>query len=1158
MSLALCTCGRSRSPSPAREQAYRANNRGVAALEAFKPADAAGAFREALRLDGSLGIARANLAIALLYAQDLAGAAREAAEAARLMPSALQPYYVAGLVARADNRPAEALRAFERVHEIDPADIGTIVNLGQLYLDARRYPDAIPVLGRGAETEPSNLTVAYLLGLALTRAGQADEGRRWLDRAQALRAAGSATSYGTGYLEQGRYAEAMASTGMEPGLVDPSVPSTTFEPAVVAGGAESPDGIAPSPFGHRFATADLTPAGVRRIAAGLGGCIALFDADGDGRLDLFEGAPAQQRLLRNDGEGKWTDMTAGSGLGAAPGDSVTIGCVAGDYDNDGRPDLFVLRYGTSSLYHNDGGGRFSDVTRRVGLTAYPFLPGAAAFVDVDHDGDLDLVIAGLADVAASARLASAGPLLFPSGFAPAPLRLFRNNGNGTFTDTTADARLEMATHAIAVVPTDFDNRRDVDLLVVNRGGAPLLLRNMRDGTFRDVAADAGLTAVVGASDDVTSVTAADVNKDDFPDFFFGRSGGGVFALSDGSGRFRAAPAPDGARAGIAAQFVDYDSDGLLDLLTWSDDGLHLARNLGQAWKDVTAAATPRRTVGSPPSSSRGVALADLDGDGRTDLLTADPRGVTLWRNTWRDTHRSLRVELRGLVSNRLGVGSKIHVRAGSLIARVERSSATPAIAPADVVIGLGDRPGADAVRVLWPSGIVQSEASESALRSPLVVEELDRKPSSCPFLFTWNGRRFEFVTDFMGAGELGYWEAPGLRNTPDPLEYVRVRGDQLQPKGGRFEIRVTNELEETVFADRFELLAIAHPGTVDVYPDEGMTDPPKPFRALAVARARVPRAIDDGGRDVTERIARIDGRCPDAFALEPFRGYAAPHTLTLNLERAVGSPILLLTGWTDYAFSSDNVAAHQAGLSLQPPRLDVRDAAGRWRTLVENIGIPVGRPQTVTVDLAGRLRPGEHELRVVTNMRIFWDRVLVGTLESSPALQIRRLKPIEATLRARGFSAEIRAGGGPLRYEYAAVALTSPWKTMTGRYTREGDVRELLTDTDDRFVVAKPGDEIALAFDAAGAGAVPDGWTRTFLLAADGYSKEMDIHSASPDTVDPLPFHGMSAYPYAPPERYPDTPDHRRYQATYNTRPVVKSISSIDFDGSRSAGTPGR
>src|ERR671938_1791218 len=94
------------------------------------------------------------------------------------------------------------------------------------------------------------------------------------------------------------------------------------------------------------------------------------------------------------------------------------------------------------------------------------------------------------------------------------------------------------------------------------------------------------------------------------------------------------------------------------------------------------------------------------------------------------------------------------------------------------------------------------------------VQELDRKPSSCPFLFAWNGRRFEFVTDFLGAGEMGYWEAPGVRNHPDPDEYVRIRGDQLRERDGRFEIRVTNELEEVLYVDRLQLIAVAHPANV--------------------------------------------------------------------------------------------------------------------------------------------------------------------------------------------------------------------------------------------------------------------------------------------------------------------------------------------------------
>jgi len=117
---------------------------------------------------------------------------------------------------------------------------------------------------------------------------------------------------------------------------------------------------------------------------------------------------------------------------------------------------------------------------------------------------------------------------------------------------------------------------------------------------------------------------------------------------------------------------------------------------------------------------------------------------------------------------------------------------------------------------------------------------------------------------------------------------------------------------------------------------------------------------------------------------------------------------------------------------------------------------------------------------------------------------------------------------------------------MPGRYTREGDVRALLMKTDDKFAIAKPGDEIALAFDTAAAGPLPDGWSRTFLLLADGFSKEMDINSASPDEVEPLPFHAMTAYPYRAREHYPDTAEYEQYRARYNTRVVVRALPSID------------
>jgi hypothetical protein len=208
------------------------------------------------------------------------------------------------------------------------------------------------------------------------------------------------------------------------------------------------------------------------------------------------------------------------------------------------------------------------------------------------------------------------------------------------------------------------------------------------------------------------------------------------------------------------------------------------------------------------------------------------------------------------------------------------------------------------------------------------------------------------------------------------------------------------------------------------------------------------------------------------------------------------------------------VAAAQGGLGLKFPSLQVKDGAGKWRTVVENIGIPVGRPQTLVVDLTGKLDGASREVRILTNMRVYWDRIQVAT-GGDLTSQLTRLDPSSAALRWRGFSAEVKPDGRePLSYDYARVSLASPWLAFTGSFTREGDVRELLKSADDMFVVSRAGDEISLSFDAARLPALPEGWTRTFLLYADGFSKEMNIHSASPEQVAPLPFHGMKRYPY--------------------------------------------
>ena len=1101
-----------------RERAYRANNVGVALLEQFDYEAAARSFREALKLHPSLDLARLNLAIALFYGGHTADAAAEARTAVERLPDAPQVHYVAGLIARAEDDPDAAAAAFERALKLDPADPGVKVNLGQIALQQRQYDRALTFFRDAVTAEPYNVTATYSIALALMRSGKPEEGRKAMQQFEQLRDSAYGVTYSQTYLAQGKYAEAIASTGAEPELVNPATPAVTFSDATTTmlSGPEAGGAV---------------PGGV-----------TLVDVDGDGDLDILEVGGSRVRLLNNN-NGVFTDDTARAGLpqtaaAAKPPSTVeaTPGAIAGDYDNDGRTDLFLLLTSGNRLLHQKSDGVFEDVTAMSGIPSQSAWPAAAAFADVDHDGDLDLLIAG------------------------SPTRLLRNNGNGTFADIAVQAGVSAPVRVVGAAATDFDNRRDIDLVLLAADAAPLLYRNLRDGSFRNTTADSGLPADGGYS----TLAIGDVNKDGFPDFFLGRrEQAGRLALSDGQLRFRTVAAPDETRSSRAAQFVDYDNDGLLDLLSISDKRAYLFRNLGPGkWSDVSDAA---RLSALPVEGSAALALGDLDSDGDVDAVLRTTAGLRIWKNDGGSRNASLRVRLAPRVSNRSGIGARVEMRAGSLRQQFETSASTPAVAPADVSFGLGPRSAADVVRVLWPSGILQAETGQGSptLRPGLLtVTELDRKPSSCPYLFTWNGSRFEFVTDFMGGGEMGAWLAPRTWNQPDADEYVRITASQLQPRAGRYELRVTNELEEALFVDWLQLVAVDHRDAVEVFPNEGLKSPPRaPLTLTATSGARPPsRAVDEHGHDVLPQIQALDRRYPDDFRLSRVRGYAELHTLTLDLldakrqtpsaERRAPSAdkaVLLMTGWTDYAFSNDNVAASHAGIQMAPPSLQVRDSTGTWRTVIPEIGFPVGRPQTIVVDLAGKWLSSSRDVRIATNMRIYWDQILVDTSGGKFSTRMTRVDAATADLRWRGFSAEQSADGRePFRYDYTQVSAASPWKTMVGRYTREGDVRPLLQAVDDMYVISQPGDEIALGFDERSLPPLPAGWKRTFLLYAHGWSKEMNPRSASPDQVGPLPFFKMSGYPYGADEHYPRTDAHREYQERYNTRVVSRSVPSID------------
>src|SRR5688572_3365859 len=211
-----------------REDAYRENNIGVAYLEQFEPAKAVEAFRRALKIDPELKIVQTNLAIALFNAQEIDAARLQAENALKAYPNRLQLHYLLGLIARNQNRTEDAVGSFQRVLKVDPQDVGSNVNLGQILMQQRRFAEAAAVFRLATRSEPYNSTAVYNLATALLRGEQRAEGQTLIDQFQTLRQSGAATSIGQNYLEQGRYAEAITSTGAEPELVNTALPKIAF------------------------------------------------------------------------------------------------------------------------------------------------------------------------------------------------------------------------------------------------------------------------------------------------------------------------------------------------------------------------------------------------------------------------------------------------------------------------------------------------------------------------------------------------------------------------------------------------------------------------------------------------------------------------------------------------------------------------------------------------------------------------------------------------------------------------------------------------------------------------------------------------------------------------------------------------------------------
>ncbi len=1176
-----------------------ANNRGIGYMERFEYDKAVEAFEKVTAMAPKWRPGQINLGIALLNAagvgklppKDLDRAVAIFQKILKDDPDNLHAHHCLGVIFKY-RKAGEAVQHFERVTELDPTDAHAWFFLGLAL--PQKSTKRLECFQKAVDRNPYLAGAIYALSQELRRKdakAQAEALQKLQDK---LKLAYADVVAGEPYSQSGRYTEVI---GRIPQEVEKGAPLPLFEVA-----DKFQVRLAP---GTRWATqADFKgpEADLRRaVRQRFGGTLVFLDYNKDGKPDIFllgavvRNGQVEDLLLANRGQGVFEDVTAKAGLG---GPRVSLGCCVGDFDNDGYPDLLITGVGGPKLFRNVPGkeGKFADVTREAGLDEITSVCLGSAFVDIDQDGDLDLLIAQLGATAAEALANLTNPQKGP-GWA------FYLNVGEALPNPTNQEKLRQATGqygirelaplnlkplrpkfrkapgqtgfpeyamaAINLAVSDLDGDRDLDVVLFGDAGPARLVLNDRLLRFR--AKD--WPDKILPKGKWNGAVVLDFNRDERSDMFVIGPGQAPLLLINHPGKEK--DFDKWFTAGHTnspplrqAQAIDLDLDGRTDVVGLTDKGRPVyLHNDGKRLVVVPEGLGPDSDW---PKDLVAVAAADLDGDWIPDLITwSEKTGLSLRRSLGNGNH-GLPVRLVGyhyrpdkMRCNAEGHGSRLIAQAGGLWSGLEMTTLTGGLGQSEgmALLGLGLHAQADVLRIRWLDSTWQAEMSLPANQLATVFH-LQRLNNSCPILFTWNGERFVFVTDFLGAGAIGESLPDGSHRPPRPEESLLIESHQLVPQDGRFVLKISESRDEVTYLDRLQLIVVDHPQELKVQPDERFAIP-GPSQDLLVHAAgqeiHPVKAVDHQGRDVTAVLRHWDRAMVDGFAKRSWLGFAEEHWVELDFGDRLShlgpkDPVALcLAGWTDYPYPESIWAATQAGVALVPPCLERLGPDGKWRMIRQEAGFPAGLPRRMVMDLTGHVHGPACRLRLRTNMQVFWDQIFVAPiLERIPAgaqapvnskIRTTPLAVQKATLEARGCVQEFSPDGqAAIQFNYDRLDRV-PVTRLSGKLTKLGDVTALLHERDDRFVIFGPGDEVTVSFAADGLPPPPAGWTRSYVLRTWGYCKDCGPFTASGGTVEPLPFHGMKNFPYGLGEAYPRTPAHDEYRRQYNTRvigPVVR------------------